>query len=441
MNQSNEKVIKNASWIILCRIMQSLCAFLIGAFTARYLGPSYYGLISYAASVVAFFLPLMRLGLTNTLVQEFIMQPEKEGKILGTSLGLTMVSSIVCIIGISAFSIAANPTDNKTIIVCILYSLTLFFHACEMIQYWFQAKLQSKYPSVAALVAYILVAIYKIYILIAGKNVYWFSVTHVLETMIIAGILFVVYIKSGGQKLEFSWSLGKEMLSRSKYYISAAMTVVVFQQTDRVMLRWLTDETETGVYSAALTCAGITGFVFLAIIDSARPSILESKKKCEKDYKNRMVLLYSIVTVLALAQSIGMTVFAKLIVWIIFGEAFLPAAAVLQISVWYITFSYYGNVRNIWILAEGKHKYLWKINLLGALTNVCLNLILIPHFGGKGAAIASLVSQFLVNVALCFFFKPIRPCGRFICDAFKLSSVKKLIMWFASQIDKKQKKG
>ena len=94
------RVINNASWIIGCKIMQSILSFLIGIFTARYLGPSNYGLISYAASVVAFFSPIMQLGFSATLVQEFISQPEKEGSILGTSLVLNIVSAFCCVLGV-----------------------------------------------------------------------------------------------------------------------------------------------------------------------------------------------------------------------------------------------------------------------------------------------------------------------------------------------------
>lgn len=429
MNQLKNRVIKNASWIIICKIIQSLCAFIIGAFTARFLGPSNYGLISYAASVVAFFVPIMQLGFNSTLVQEFISKPEKEGQILGTSLVLNIISSIACIIGITIFSLVASPSNKELIIVCFLYSLTLFFQASEVTQYWFQAKLLSKYPSVVALIAYVTVALYKIYILIVGKNIYWFSITHVIEAMIIAGALLIIYLKCGCQKLSVSWSLGKEMLSRSKYYISSAMMVVVFQQTDRIMLKWMIDESETGYYSAALTCIGITGFIFSAIIDSARPSILESKKQSERSFKEKMILLYTIVTLIAVAQSIGMTIFAKLMVKIIYGKEFLPAATILQIAVWYITFGYYGSVRNIWILAEGKQKYLWRLNLSGAVVNVFLNMILIPLWAGKGAALASLITQLFTNVILCFVIKAIRPCGRLILDSYRTGSIKRLISW------------
>ena len=421
------KVLNNASWIIACKIMQSVCSFIIGVFTARYLGPTSYGLISYAASIVAFFLPIMQLGFSSTLVREIVNQPEREGQVLGTSLALNIISSIACVIGITTFSFLSTPTETETIVVCGLYSLSLVFQASEMIQYWFQAKLLSKYPSIVSLVAYVVVSLYKVYILIAGKSVRWFAVTHVIEACIIASALLIIYLKCGKQKLSFSFELAKEMFSRSKHYISAAMMVVVFQQTDRLMLKWMLNETETGYYSASLTCLGITGFVFMAIIDSARPSILESKKRSEKEYAEKLTMLYTVVNLLSLAQSIAMTVFAKMIIGIIFGADFLPASRVLQVAVWYTAFGYYGTVRNVWILAEEKQQYLWKINLAGATLNVVLNFILIPILGGVGAAVASLATQLFTNVVLCFVIKPIRPCLRYMIESVKPTSVKKMI--------------
>lgn len=427
MRSPRNIVVRNASWIIVCKIIQSLCAFIIGVFTARYLGPSSYGLISYAASIVAFFLPLMQLGFNSTLVREFVSQPEKEGQILGTALVINILSSLACVVGITTFSLISTPGQTETIVVCFLYSLTLIFQASEMTQYWFQAKLLSKYPSIVSLVAYIIVSLYKVYILIVGKSVRWFAVTHVIEAIIIAGALLVIYLKCGNQKLSFSIKLAKEMFSRSKHYIGSAMMVVVFQQTDRIMLKWMLNEAETGFYSASLTCVGITGFVFVAIIDSLRPSILESKKKSEKDYGEKITLLYTIVTLLSLAQSLVMTIFAKLIIKMLFGAEFLPAANILQIAIWYVALGYYGSIRNIWILAEEKQKHLWKINLFGALANVALNYVLIPVLGGVGAAIASFATQLFINVILCFVMKPIRPCTKYMIDALKPKSIKKII--------------
>ena len=99
---------KNAAWIIGCRILQSLLQLVVGMLSARYLGPSNYGLISYAASVVAFVVPVMQLGMRSTLVQEYVVSPEREGQIMGTSLGLSLLSGAACMVGVTCFAAAAS---------------------------------------------------------------------------------------------------------------------------------------------------------------------------------------------------------------------------------------------------------------------------------------------------------------------------------------------
>ena len=404
----NNRVLKNAGWIIGCKIAQSILNLIIGLITARYLGPSNYGVISYVASVVAFAMPIMQLGLKHTLVKEFVQTPDREGVILGTSMMLNIISSVFCMIGSVAFVMIANKGETETVLVCVLYSFTLLFNATEMTQYWFQSKLLSKYPSIAALIAYVAVALYKIFLLVTQKSIVWFAFSNVLDYLLISVILLIIYKKAGNQSLTIDFRVGKELLSRSKYYIIPSLMVIIFQHTDRVMIKLMVGEAETGCYSAAITCIGITGFVFTAIIDSARPVILGEKERDNDLYEKRVVQLYSIITGLSLAQSIGMTVLAKPLVFFLYGEEYSQAAVLLAISVWYITFGYYGSVRNIWILAEEKQKYLTGINIVGAVANVALNFCLIPIFGAVGAALASVVTQFVTNVVVGFVFAPIR---------------------------------
>lgn len=408
MTRKNNKVLKNAGWIIGCKIIQSLINFVIGLLTARYLGPSNYGVLSYAMSVVAFAVPIMQLGLKQTLVREFVKAPEREGQILGTALVMNIISSVFCMIGTVAFVMIADAGEKETILVCALYSLTLLFQATELTQYWFQSKLLSKYPSIAMLGAYIVVAHYKVFLLVTQKSVTWFALSNVLDYSLISIILMVMYKKIGGQRLRVNWQTGREMLSRSKYYIIPSLMVMIFQHTDRIMIKLMIGEAETGAYSAAITCIGITGFVFAAVIDSARPVILEAKEKNQALYETRMTQLYSIITWMSIGQSIIMTLFSRPIVHLLYGPEYTKTAGILAVSVWYITFGNYGSVRNIWILAEEKQKYLTGINVTGAIANVVLNYCLIPVWGAVGAAVASVITQFFTNVIIGFFFRPIR---------------------------------
>jgi O-antigen/teichoic acid export membrane protein len=203
--------------------------------------------------------------------------------------------------------------------------------------------------------------------------------------------------------------------------------VTIFAQTGTIMLKHFVSNAATGYYSAAVTCAGLTNFVFVAIIDSFRPSIFESKKISSEAFEDKLVSLYSIITYLSVAQSVVLSVFAPLVTTILYGEAYAPTASVLRILIWYTIFSYMGTIRNIWLLAEEKQKYLWVINLLGAVANIVMNLIFIPLWNIAGAALAALLTQIFTNVILGFIIRPIRRNNVLILRGFNPANLIKLI--------------
>lgn len=404
----NNRVLQNTKWIIVCKIIQSLVQLVVGMLSARYLGPANYGLINYAASLVAFAVPVMQLGLQATLVQEYVNDPDKEGEIVGTSLVMNGVSAVACMAGVVTFTAFANAGETVTILVCGLYSTSLLCQSFEMLQYWFQAKLLSKYSAPAMLCAYIVASAYKIYLLATAKNIYWFAVSHSIEYGVTGLVLFVTYLKRGQQKLSFSCQTAKRLFGKSRHYIAAMLMVVVYTSMGNVMLKMMVGEAENGYYAAAATCVSISNFVFMAIIDTARPVALQSREISVEQFEKNVSRVYAITTYLALAQSVVYTLFAEFIIKVLYDDAYSPAAPVLRILVWNTAFSYMGYVRNIWILGEEKHKSLFAINFGGAVANLVFNIWLIPGLGAQGAAYASVLTQIFTNFVMGFVLKPIR---------------------------------
>ena len=403
------RVTRNASWLIMGKLAQSVIALFINLLTARYLGPSNYGLLSYAASIVAFAIPIMNLGFSNVLVLEETHHPENEGEIFGSAIILSTISAVACILGVSLYTFFVDAGEPVTNLVVILYSLLLIFQAFDLIQYWFQAKLLSKYMSIVSLIAYVLVSSYKIILLVSGADIYFFAVTNALDSLLIAVALMICYKKCGGKKLSFSKSVAKRMFAKSKHYIVSSMMVTIFMQTDKIMLKIMMGEEAVGYYSAATTIACMSSFVFLAVIDSMRPVIFQCKNGDDnREFENKLTLTYFIVIYMAIAQCLIMALFSNIIVNILYGNRYTEASSALRIVVWFTTFSYIGAVRNIWILGENKQKFLWLINLSGALLNLVLNYILIPKYGINGASVASVITQFFANIIVSYIIWPLR---------------------------------
>lgn len=411
------RITKNASWLIACKLAQMLLGLVVSMMSARYLGPGNYGIISYAVSVVSFISPLVLLGLNSTAVQQLVSAPESEGQTLGTMLLACTVTALGGMAAAVAVALVLNAGERETVLVVALYSVVLLTQAWEMLRYWFQAKLLARYYAVVSLVSYVAVSGYKIYLLATGKSVYWFALSYALDYLLIAAMLWVCYRKAGGPRLSFSSGRLKAMLAESRYYILPALLLAICVQADKILLGAMIDETATGYYSAASVCAGLASFVFVALTDSFRPVILAYKREGQALFEQSVTDLYSLVLYMALAVCLATTALAGPMIGLTYGAAYAPAIPLLRIAVWNTVFSYLGIVRNIWILAEGKQRWLWLVNLTGAVTGVALNALLIPVMGAAGAALASVATQLAMNVGTGFFIEALRPGNRLLLRA------------------------
>ena len=121
--------------------------------------------------------------------------------------------------------------------------------------------------------------------------------------------------------------------------------------------------------------------------------------------------------------SILYTMFAKYIILILYGEAYLPAITPMRIVTWYIAFSYLGDARNVWVISYDCQKYLKYLYIGSAITNVVMNYFLIPLFGASGAAFASVVTQISTIMIFPLFIRKMRPNVKLMLDAICLKDV------------------
>lgn len=417
------RVVKNASWIVCGSLMNKIIAFFISILTARYLGPSNYGLINYVVAYTTFFASICTLGINAIIVKNFADHPEEEGITLGTTLLLRAVSSFLSAVMIVGIVCIIDHNEPLTIIVAALCSLGLIFQIFDTFNYWFQYKLKSKYSAIASTIAYIVVSAYKVFLLATGKSVAWFALSNAVDYVVIAVFLFVAYRKNGGPRISVSLPKAKQLLQSSSSFIIAGLMVSIYASTDKLMLKHMLDETSVGYYSLASSLSMMWTFVLQAIIDSMYPVIVQSRNVDFALYEKKNRQLYAIVFYISIMISAVLAVFAKLIFLLLYGEAYIPAAEPLRIIVWYTAFSYLGVARNAWMVCENRQSYLKYLYMSAAVINVALNWLFIPLWGVVGAAAASVITQISTTTLLPALIKPLRPNAKLMWEAITLKDV------------------
>lgn len=414
---------RNASWIIGGRVAQMLLSLIVGVLTARFLGPGNYGLINYGNAYVAFFTALCNLGLNSVIIKDFVDHPDEQGEAIGSALLMRLISSILSAVLIVSVVSIIDKDEPLTIAVVSLCSIGSVFHIFETFNFWFQNQYKSKITSIASLCAYIISAGYKIVLLILGKDVRWFAFATSIDYIVVAVFLWLAYKRYHGPKIKFSLQKSKFLLSVSYNYILSSIMVALYGQTDKLMLKQMLDENTVGYYATATAICAMWTFVLQAIIDSLYPSILRLKNENQAAYERKNRQLYAIVFYVSCLVSIGFVILGKPIVYILYGEAYLPSVPVLQMVTWYTAFSYLGVARNAWIVSEGKQKYLKYMYGCAAVMNVVLNAVFIPNMGAVGAALASLITQIFTSIVLPMFFREMRPNAKLMIDAIGFRDV------------------
>ena len=421
----SNKTVANAKWMIGEQMVQMMISVIIGVITARYLGPSNYGVINYVAAYVAFFTSFCTLGLEGVIIKEMVGNRDEEGTILGTGLFMRLISSFCSIVAIMLILYIADDGDTLILKVGFLQSLVLLFRAFELIDFWFQSYLKSKSVAIVKSISYFLVAIYKTFILVTGKSVQWFAFSTSLDFLLIAIMLVWIYKKHDGPKLKVSKEIALNLIKQSAPFILSGVIITIYQQMDKIMLRQMLSEVHVGWYSAATTVCNYWVLIPTAIINAVRPSIMERKHaKDEEAYLKRLKQLYALLLWVGFFVSLVVSLLSHFIINLLYGNEYEPAAGALALAIWYTTFSTIGIARGIWLVCENKNKYILGCVFWGAVINGVLNYILIPVIGINGAAVATLVTQIFNSLIAPLMYKEIRVHTKYVIEGFLLKGIK-----------------
>ena len=282
----SNRFIKNTSWLLFGRIVQMIVQFVVGVFSARYLGPENYGTINYVASFLSFFTSLCGLGLNGVIINEFVNHKDEEGKILGTAIFMRFAVSLLSVFSfLLLIYVLDGRKDVVILVVAVLQAIQLPFASLDTINYWYQSKLLSKYASIFQTLAYFFVAAYKIVLLVTAQSIYWFAFSGSLDIILLSALYFIGYYKHKTQNLGFSKEIAKRILRSCFPFILANLMIFIYSQTDRIMIKQMLNSTIlVGFYSASTVITTIINFIPTAFLDSARPVIMESKTDNEEKY-------------------------------------------------------------------------------------------------------------------------------------------------------------
>lgn len=178
-------------------------------------------------------------------------------------------------------------------------------------------------------------------------------------------------------------------------FLAMSAATTIYTNLDTVMLGFMSGDIEAGYYSSAVKIKGVlVSFVIgLGGVLLPRMSYYVQQRQMEEFRK-----LIKKAAVFVAGVSVPLCVLfmaaAKPCILIISGEAFLPAVPSMRIIMPTLILIGFSNICGMQILVPlGLEKEVLYSEIMGAVTDVCLNLCLIPSMGAAGAAIGTLAAE------------------------------------------------
>ncbi|MCX7593293.1 MAG: flippase [Fischerella sp.] len=404
------KIISNTAWLLADKVLRMVLGLLVGVWVARYLKPDAFGIFNYAIAFTAIFNTVANLGLDSIVIRNLVRQPNSKNEILGTAFFLKAIAQVVIIFLSLAVIIALRPSDTITQQMVVIIAVGMFFESLNVIDFWFQSQVQSKYAVSFRNIGLVLASCMRIVLIQIQAPLIMFAWAYSAEIALSAMGLVVAYRIKGFfiQAWQFSRRCATELLKDSWTLILSSFAIMIFMRTDQLMLGQMVGDRAVGIYSAAVKVSELWYFIPIAITNSVFPSIVKAKQESINIYYEIIQKVLDFLSILSYAVAITVLLESHQIITLLYGKNYIEAAAILTIHIWTGVFVSSGLVRSLWTTAENLMPIAFLTTAIGAIVNLILNYFLIKTYGGVGAAISTLIAQCLASYATCLLFKQTR---------------------------------
>jgi PST family polysaccharide transporter len=413
------EIIENTGWLFGLRIVRIIFAIFVTAWVARYLGRENYGILNYGLAFMGLFSPLAVLGLQGLVVRDIVREPEAKDEILGTTFLLRLAGGVLAMLLVLVAIRFVRAEEPLVRLVTGIVSVILVFRSFDSIDIWFQSQVRSKYTVIARSSALAVGHMLKIAAILTGKPLVAFAVIAVIDAAA-GGAGLVIAYRIQGQRIRrwrFSAARARELLSQCWSLVLTGTLAIIYLKIDQVMLGGMAGDAEVGVYSTAVRLSEVWYFIPIAITTSVFPALIRSRERGAEVYKARLQQLYDFLAWVAIAVALVFTFAASHVILLLFGEQYRAAGPILAVHIWAGLFVFLKAALGRWLLNEGEMRFLFISNGLGAAVNILLNLVLIPLYGGMGAALATVVSYACAGLFSCFLYRSTRQSGWMITKA------------------------
>ncbi|MDA7448579.1 flippase [Planktomarina temperata] len=393
-------IIQNLYWIYAEQFVRFTVGVLIGAWMARYFGPTVFGELIYVMSITTVVAFASNFGMKNILLKDIVNKEKSQSTIISSSMALKVVFALAIIFPtyIFIFITYDHSAGTKVTLLSILI-ISVLLNPTDLFTLLYQVDMKNYIVSIAKMLTLISFSIVKVALIMNKGSVVSLAIIIVFEhavmffTIIILNKIYYPNIHYFSVDYEYC----KSLLSKSFPLLISSLSIVIYTKIDIFMLELLMEPKYVGIYGAGIRVSESAALLLPLFVSTVFPVVL---KLYSSDIQQFGIILQKVLNfAVAFSFFISTIIFiaSDEIIDFLYGPDYHEASLILGIHVISIVFINMGVVTSVWLIANGLQKIAMQRSLVALCANIALNFIMIPFFGMAGAAFATLLTHFFAN--------------------------------------------
>jgi O-antigen/teichoic acid export membrane protein len=371
-----------------------LLTFASFSYLARILGPKNYGFVEFTLAVMVFFSLPADLGLGEYGAREIARDPASAPRILRAVTGLRMALALASMLALGVFILLLHKsTDLKALLA--LYGVSLF-GGPFLLQWFFQSHDQMQWVGIASIVRQAGFAVLVFFVCRRGTPLAYVGAIECASVFAVATYCIFVAHRMG-----YGWPWPDLRIGNLISHLGEAVPIGLTEMAWAFMWYFctvllgliFTDRTLGWFGASHRLLMALHTFVWLYFFN-----LLPSISRCAGMPRRHLLeLMDGSLRFIAWAGFFAaalLSVLAPEILSVIYGRSFRGASASFSLLVWMLPIAMISGHHRYILIAYRFQKRLLRCTVASAVAAVVLGLILVPVYGGIGAAWALLIANF-----------------------------------------------
>lgn len=400
-------VAQNTYFLTLASIAQKAISFVYFTIVARLIGVENTGVYFFAIAFTTIFTVVADFGLGPVLTREAARYPERAGNYLNA------VFTVKLLFGCGAYlavvfltNLLSYPPLTKTLIY--LSGVTMFFDNLHSAFYSvLRARKNLTFEAIGVVGSQLFTLIIGSLALYFKLPLYWLILAYTIPAALnfIYSALAVHFVYHLNYRLILDWPLVKIFLALAVPFALAGIISRFYAYSDSLLMSKLLTERELGFWSVPYKITFAFQFIPSALVAGVYPAMSELFIKDPRRLAELFFRSWRYLLTIILPLSFGLMAVAEPIIIKLYHPNYLPSVAVLRVLLVSLIFTFLSMLIGATLNATNQQRRQTILLSLALLINLILNIYLLPRYGIIGAAVAAVISNFILCVTGLFFIR------------------------------------